>query len=221
MHVFFSFSTYHNMSSQDRATPNSNQSSGHAAHKIPGSGIGERISGVVNILHGTGEIIRGHTLDARNSSHGTGKPIAAAGREEVERGLDKLEGKPTRTSAGSQVPDRGGDGDGTGAVSGRGDTTAQASAAATRADITAKNARVPAADAGYPADNGTASAAPGDTGSRRPEQRDDTNVQRDTGVGRQGPRTTSEDRDNPTGTTTNAPIFSNVEAQDQPSGTVA
>lgn len=155
----------------------------------------------------------------------------------MERGLDKLEGKPTRTSTGNQAPDRDGDGDGTGAVSGRGDTTAQASAAAPRADPTAKDARRQAADAGYPADKGAASAAPGYTGGRGPEQPeektaipassrdppatgDGTNVQRDTGVGQPGSRTLSEDRDNPTGTTTNAPNSSNVEGQEQPFGTV-
>ena len=49
------------------------------------------------------------------SRPGDGKAIAAAGREEVERGLNKFEGKYARTFAATDAPIGGGPHDGTGA----------------------------------------------------------------------------------------------------------
>ena len=54
-------------------------------------------------------------------SHGGKAAIETAGRREVERGLNRVEGKPTNISAAGHAPalrdwERGGDGDGTGAA---------------------------------------------------------------------------------------------------------
>jgi hypothetical protein len=86
-----------------------------------------------------GELIRGHALEAGDfgRGHGDGKAIAAAGREEVERGPDKLEGKHIETSA-ANVTDNGGGvgvGDGKGTVSGRDPNAPQAPTTATPAQI--------------------------------------------------------------------------------------
>ena len=98
---------------------------------------------------GTGEVIRGHAMGAgdRGRGHGNGKAIAAAGREEVERGLDKLEGKRTRTSAAGVAP------------TGQDPNAPQTSTATAdpRAIPSAEKAREegPADVGGYPADKGT------------------------------------------------------------------
>ena len=54
-------------------------------------------------------------------AHGGKAAIKTAGRQEVERGLNRIEGKPTDISAAGHAPawrdwERGGDGDGTGAA---------------------------------------------------------------------------------------------------------
>jgi hypothetical protein len=104
---------------------------------------------------GTGEVIRGHALGAgdRGRGHGNGKAIAAAGREEVERGLDKLEGKRTRTSTTASV-----------APTGQDPNPPQTSTAPTdpRANPSVEEAREEGQiDArGYPADRGTTAVAP-------------------------------------------------------------
>jgi len=125
------------------------------------SGIARRMSGVANIIHGTGEIIRGQALGERG--HGDRKAIAAAGRDEVVRGLDKLEGKSSTTStAAGATPgsnQRGVD-DATGAVSGPAPTAPQAPATAPRSDgPTSGQARGDAGTTGYPPDKQTAGTA--------------------------------------------------------------
>jgi hypothetical protein len=99
---------------------------------------------------GTGEVIRGHALGAgdRGRGHGNGKAIAAAGREEVERGLDKLEGKRIRTSTTAGV-----------APTGQDPNPPQTSTATvdSRANLSAEKAgeEGSADPRGYPADRGT------------------------------------------------------------------
>ena len=143
--------------------------------------------------------------------HGDGKAIAAAGREEVERGLSKIEGKHTRTSAATDAPNGCGPHDDTGAAPVPDPNAPHASAAAPRADPIAGKARGDAPDpdtggytglAGKETGTGTASAARGAVGGpgtdlrtnaqiaapAAPPARDDRptgndpNVQRDTGV---------------------------------------
>jgi len=153
-------------------------------------------------------------METGDLSHGNGdgKAIAAAGREEVERGLSKIEGKHGRTSAATDASNGGGPHDGTGAAAPVRDPDApQASAAAPRADPSAGKARGDAPEpdtSGYTglADKetgtGTASAVRGAVGGpgtdlrtnaqiaapAAPPARDDRptgndpNVQRDTGV---------------------------------------
>jgi len=153
-------------------------------------------------------------METGDLSHGNGdgKAIAAAGREEVERGLSKIEGKHARTSAATDAPNGSGPHDGTGAAPVRDPNAPQASAAAPRADISAGKARGDAPEldtsgytglAGKETGTGTASAAKGAVGGPgtdlranaqiaapaapparddRPTDADDPNVQHDTGV---------------------------------------
>jgi len=106
--------------------------------------------------------------------HGKGKAIAAAGREEVERGLNKFEGTHVRTSAVTDAPNGGGPHAHDGTLAGAapvGDPNApHASAAAPRADPSAGKgkARWDAPDTNGYSDKetgtGTASAAGGAVG---------------------------------------------------------
>jgi len=152
-------------------------------------------------------------METGDLSHGNGdwKAIAAAGREEVERGLSKIEGKHGRTSAATDAPNGGGPHDGTGAAPVRDPNAPHSSAAAPRADPSAGKARGDAPEpdtsgyaglAGKETGTGTASAARGAVGGpgtdlrtnaqiaapAAPPARDvrptgnDPNVQRDTGV---------------------------------------
>jgi len=153
-------------------------------------------------------------METGDLSHGNGdgKAIAAAGREEVERGLSKIEGKHARTSAATDAPNGSGPHDGTGAAPVRDPNAPQASAAAPRVDISAGKARGDAPEldtsgytglAGKETGTGTASAAKGAVGGPgtdlranaqitapaapparddRPTDTDDPNVQHDTGV---------------------------------------
>jgi len=146
-----------------------------------------------------------------SQGNGDGKATAAAGREEVERGPSKIEGKHGRTSAATDAPNGGGH-DGTGAATPVRDPDApQASAAAPRADPSTGKARGDAPEpdtsgytglAGKETGTGTASAVRGAVGGpgtdlhtnaqiaapAAPPARDDRptgndpNVQRDTGV---------------------------------------
>jgi len=106
--------------------------------------------------------------------HGNGKVIAAAGREEVERGLNKIEGTHVRTSAATDAPNGGGPHNGTGAAHVGDPNAPHTSAAAPRTDPSDGKARVGDAPvtSGYtgPTDRktgtgiGTASAAGGAVG---------------------------------------------------------
>jgi len=122
---------------------------------------------------GTGEIIRGQAVAAGERGHGDGQAIAAAGRDEVHRGLDKLEGKSTTTStaAGDTAvgPNQRGVDDTTGAASGPAPTAPQGPAAAPRADPNAGQTRGDAGANGYLPDKRTA-AAEGDTFGRRSDR---------------------------------------------------
>ncbi|KAI0064329.1 hypothetical protein BV25DRAFT_1990075 [Artomyces pyxidatus] len=73
-----------------------------------GSGIGSKIKGAAQIVHGIGESIRGQTLGAVESGEGkeTHAGIATRGRNEVEQGWSKFEGRPlpARTGAGTGAP---------------------------------------------------------------------------------------------------------------------
>ena len=138
---------------------------------------------------GTGEVIRGQALEAGDlgHGHGNGKAIAEAGREEVQRGLDKIEGKHARTSAATDTPNGGGPHhDGTGAATVRDANAPQAPAAAPHADPSAGKARGDAQDTnGYPglagkvtgAGAGTAGAAGGAVGGGGPGSELRTNEQ--------------------------------------------
>jgi hypothetical protein len=101
--------------------------------------------------------------------HGGGRGVIEAGRDEVERGRNRL-GKPTATSATGRNQDRDqrGVGDGTGAVPGH-DPNAQATAASA-ADPTSEKGRGNATDTRYPANSGTAGTAANGTHGLSPEQ---------------------------------------------------
>jgi hypothetical protein len=104
--------------------------------------------------------------------HGNGKEILAAGRDEVERGLDRIEGRQTATSATGHDQERG-VGDGTGVVPGGHDlntNTPQARATAgSRADPISGNDR-DVADTGYIGDRGNPGTAANGTHGPSPEQ---------------------------------------------------
>ncbi|KAI9509026.1 hypothetical protein F5148DRAFT_1190694, partial [Russula earlei] len=144
-HSFNSF-THYDMSTDNKVTAEGTHPSGAAGLKKTISGIGGKAAGAVNVIHGAGEIIRGEVLEAADRGRGVGKgsAIAAAGRDEVERGLRKLEGKPATTSAAGAAPDnnRGGVDDGGSAASRWGQTSPRAPATAPRADSTAEKAKV-------------------------------------------------------------------------------
>jgi hypothetical protein len=141
-------------------------------------------------------IIHGQVPGAGDPAHGGKAAIITAGRQEVERGLDRIEGKPT---AGVQS----GAGDGTGAAP---TTAPQATVttAAPRAEPTSQKARGATADTRHPLDNGA--AANGTRGhGPAPEQRYDertqaaangTGVQRDTDIRQQRNGTVTGDQDN-------------------------
>ena len=108
-------------------------------------------------------MIHGLFPGAGDPARGGKAAIITAGRQEVERGLDRMEGKPTtspsNTSATGQAPDRDrehcGVGDGTGAAP---NTAPHASTATPRDDPTTQNARGAAADTGHPVDTWGAAA---------------------------------------------------------------
>lgn len=54
------------------------------------SSIGEKVAGVANVVHGAGEVLRGHLLNLTECGKGTGSDIAAEGKAEFERGSNKL-----------------------------------------------------------------------------------------------------------------------------------
>jgi hypothetical protein len=176
-------------------------------------------------------------MDAVDFGHGNGKAIVAAGRDEVQRGLNKIEGRPTATSAtGGHAPDyRGGVDGGTGAAPTLDPNTPQYSTSAPRADPTTEKIRGYTADTGYPADKSTASAtansalgrtseqqqfsatvSPRDRPTQGPTAADDPSVQRDIDVRQQG---ASSDRDKGNRTTADASYPANAAGQEQPSRT--
>lgn len=121
-------------------------------------------------MSGTGEVIRGHALEAGDFYHGRGegKEILAAGRDEVERGLNRIEGRQAVTSATGH--DQGhGVGDGTSVAPGHDPNTNTPQARATvasRADPTSGKDR-DVADTNNFADRG---AAANGTHGPSPEQ---------------------------------------------------
>jgi hypothetical protein len=187
-------------------------------------------------------IVHGHVPGAGDPARGGKAAIVTAGRQEVERGLDRIEGKPINTGyAPARDWERSGAGDGTGAAPIT--TGPQASTAAPNAAPTSQNARGAAADIRHPVDNGAAA-----TGTRgygpASEQRYDERTQaapaattapphfpiaengpggqRDTDIRQQGNGFTSSDRDKAQETRTTAgtsdPV--NVAAgQERPFGT--
>jgi len=54
------------------------------------SSIGEKVTGVANVVHGAGEILRGRFMELADCGKGPGSEIAAEGRAEFERGSNKL-----------------------------------------------------------------------------------------------------------------------------------
>ena len=97
--------------------------------------------------------------------------IIAAGRDKVERGLNRLEGRTATSATGhDQDRDQRGVGDGTGAVPGHYTNTPQATAASRADDPTSKKDRGGGADTRYLAERGTAGAAANGTYRPSPEQ---------------------------------------------------
>lgn len=224
-----SYIRYHNMPTHDKSTTDSAQSSPTPAQQKPSSGIIDKIGGVVNVIHGTGEVIRGHALEAGDfgRGRGDGKEIIAAGRNEVERGLNRIEG--TATSATGQDQ-------GTGAAPGHDPNTVQAGVAP-RTDPTSEKGRGDATDTGYLGDRGTAGAAANDTHSPPPEQyhgektaataphRDSLNagtgVQPNTDVRQQGNGIAPSDRGKETRPTAGTQYSADAAGQGQHSGKAA
>lgn len=95
-----------------------------------------------------------------------------AGRDEVERGLNRIEGTATSATGHDQDWDwdQRGVGDDTGAAPGHDPNTPQAPMAASRVDPTSEKGRGDAADTSYLADRGTAGAAANGTRGPSPEQ---------------------------------------------------
>jgi len=166
--VILFYIRYYNMSNNKSTTDNAHSSQAAAPQKR-GSGIADKIGGVGNVIHGTGEVIRGHALGTGHFGHsrGDGTEITAAGRDEVERGLNRIEGKPIAASATGhdQDQDQHGVDDGTGAAPGHGPNTAPQATAAPRADPTSGKA-----DTGYIGDRGTGGVAANGTHDPSPEQ---------------------------------------------------
>ena len=110
----------------------------------------------------------------RGHGHGNGKAIAEAGRQEVERGLDRLEGKHTKTSTAS-VTSTGPDPNA---------PQAPTATAAPRVDTSGEEAREKGtADThGYPADKGTTASAAGSNvrGGGSDQYRDEQSASRAT-----------------------------------------
>ncbi|KAI0262512.1 hypothetical protein BC834DRAFT_971888 [Gloeopeniophorella convolvens] len=73
-----------------------------------GTSMGEKLSGMGNVVHGAGDVIRGYAIDMAECGHGSGKVIAGEGKAEVERGFSKIHGTPIPGSAAD--PTRGTDG---------------------------------------------------------------------------------------------------------------
>ena len=189
------------------------------------------------LVSGTGEVIRGHALEAGDfgHGHGNGRGIIAAGRDEVERGLNRIEGRQTATSADQRGVD-----DGTGVAPGH-DSNTQATAAS-RVDPTLEKGRGDVANTSYLADRGTTGAAANDAHVQSPQQyhgeptaapapprdlrsapaaADDPGVQPNTDVRQQGNGIAPSDRGEETRTTVDASYPADAVGQKQPSGTVS
>jgi len=109
------------MSVNQTTADNAQSSQPGAQHTGKLDAILNKVGGLGNIVHGTGKIIHGHVPGAGDPAQGGKDAIKTAGRQEVERGLDRIEGKPTDTSAAGRAPgardsERGGVGDDTGAA---------------------------------------------------------------------------------------------------------
>jgi hypothetical protein len=151
-------------------------------------------------------IIHGHVPGAGDPAQGGKAALITAGRQEVERGLDRIEGKPT-AGEGSGV------GDGTGATP---TTAPQATTAAPRAEPTSQEARGAAADISHPLDNGAAANGTRGHGPASEQRHDErtqaaaitapphdrpiaangTGIQRDTDMRQQRNGTDAGDQDN-------------------------
>ena len=90
---------------------------------------------------GTGKIIHGHVPGAGDSAHGGKAAIKTAGVQRVERGLDRIEGKLTDTSAAGHDPARDQERRMESVTALAPTTTLQATSAALRADPTSQKAR--------------------------------------------------------------------------------
>lgn len=196
---------------------------------------------LIYLVSGTGEVIRGHALQTGDFGHGRGdgREIIAAGREEVERGLNRIEGRPIATSATGQDRDRNQRGvdDGTGAAPGQGPNTAPQASAAPRYDPASEKGRDDAADTRYLGDRGTAGVAANGTYGRSPEQYqgeqsaatapardplragDSPGVQPNTDVRQQGNGIAPGDRGTDTRATADGSYPADAAGQNQPSGT--
>lgn len=142
----------------------------HSWLDSPIADSGSRSSDSNVLFSGTGKLLHGHVPGAGDPARGGNVAIKTAGRQEVERGLDRIEGKPTITSAAGHTPgpargwEQGGVSDGSGAVL---NTAPQGSTAAPPVDPTFQKAREAAADTRYPASAAsTATAGAGVTGTR-------------------------------------------------------
>jgi len=73
----------------DKSLDNNTHNSQPPTKQGAGS-LGEKVAGVANVVHGSGEIVRGHVLDLTECGRGTGSEIAAAGKAEFGRGSNRL-----------------------------------------------------------------------------------------------------------------------------------
>jgi len=232
------------MQTHDKTTTDNARSSPAAAQQKPGSGIMDKIGGVVNVIHGTGEVIRGHALEAGDCGRGDGKgrELITAGRDEVERGLSRVrvEGRPTATPTGhDQDRDQRGVDDGTSSGAPGHDPNTPQATAASRADPTSEKGRGDVADTSYLADRGTDGTAANGTHGPSPDQyhgeqtaattpprdplsaTDGPGVQPNTDVRQQGNGIAPSDRGKETSTTADASYPADVVGQKQSSGTAS
>ncbi|KAF8496556.1 hypothetical protein F5888DRAFT_396379 [Russula emetica] len=208
------------MSANQTTADNTHSSQPAAQHTGKLDAILNKVGGLGNIVYGTGKIIHGHVPGAGDPAQGGKAAIITAGRQAVERGLDRIEGKPTDTSAASHAPARdseqGGVGDSTGSAP---YTAPQASTTTPHADPNSQKAPGATADIKHPVDWGaaaTAIAGTGATGTRGHgpalEQRHDERTQPAT--------TTAPPHDRPIAA--NGPgVQSDTDIRQQGNGTVA
>ncbi|KAH9973814.1 hypothetical protein BGW80DRAFT_1306552 [Lactifluus volemus] len=135
------------------------------------SSLQSKVAGVASIVHGAGEVIRGYAIAATDFGRGSGKDIAATGKDEIGQGFSKLDLERKTTT-----------------------TTTTCGTAAAPSVATSTQA------AGYPNDEKTAPPAPRDA-SGWPDAGDEKGVRRDDGVAGQATESASSGRGIGTSTT--------------------